>query len=177
MFIGVIERSAVFATRRAALGYAVMFVVIVIACSAAGKLSRAMGERLDVATVKEYRPIPAELRRLPEVIWGRIGLMSIVGALVLAAPWLLGEFETPKATVMVLYAIIGVSLVILTGWAGQISLGQYAIAGIGSAWPAGWPPTTTGTSLPADSAARWRGRSWQSSSGCRRCGSRGCSWP
>jgi branched-chain amino acid transport system permease protein len=34
---------------------------------------------------------------------------------------------------IVIYATIGVSLVILTGWAGQISLGQYAIAGIGSA--------------------------------------------
>ncbi len=29
--------------------------------------------------------------------------------------------------------MIGVSLVILTGWAGQISLGQYAIAGVGAA--------------------------------------------
>jgi branched-chain amino acid transport system permease protein len=38
---------------------------------------------------------------------------------------------------MVIYAMIGVSLVVLTGWAGQISLGQYAIAGIGSATAAG----------------------------------------
>jgi branched-chain amino acid transport system permease protein len=38
---------------------------------------------------------------------------------------------------MVIYAIIGVSLVVLTGWAGQISLGQYAIAGVGSVAAAG----------------------------------------
>ncbi|MGH3453905.1 MAG: ABC transporter permease subunit, partial [Nocardioidaceae bacterium] len=30
------------------------------------------------------------------------------------------------------YAIVAVSLVVLTGWAGQISLGQFAIAGLGA---------------------------------------------
>ena len=34
---------------------------------------------------------------------------------------------------MVIYAIVGVSLVVLTGWAGQISLGQFAISGVGAA--------------------------------------------
>src|SRR5204863_4637915 len=70
---------------------------------------------------------------LPEVVSARTILFGVVGALVLTAPWLLGDVQTPKATNMVLYAIIGISLVILTGWAGQISLGQYAIAGVGSA--------------------------------------------
>ena len=32
-----------------------------------------------------------------------------------------------------IYAIVGVSLAVLTGWAGQISLGQLAISGIGAA--------------------------------------------
>jgi branched-chain amino acid transport system permease protein len=41
--------------------------------------------------------------------------------------------QTGQATIVVIYAMIGVSLVILTGWAGQISLGQYAIAAIGAA--------------------------------------------
>jgi branched-chain amino acid transport system permease protein len=135
MFIGVIERAAVFATRRAALGEAVMFVVIVAALLIQrGRLSRALeGETSSWQSVREYRPIPNELRRLPEIIWGRLGLFTAVGALALAMPWILGSGKTAEGTVMVLYAIIGVSLVILTGWAGQISLGQYAIAGIGSA--------------------------------------------
>jgi branched-chain amino acid transport system permease protein len=135
MFIGVIERSAVFATRRAALGYAVMFLVIVIALLVQrGSLSRALeGETSTWQTVREFRPIPNELRRLPEIIWGRIALFTVVGAIVIAMPWILGASKTPSGTVMVLYAIIGVSLVILTGWAGQISLGQYGLAGIGSA--------------------------------------------
>jgi branched-chain amino acid transport system permease protein len=35
--------------------------------------------------------------------------------------------------VVILYAIVGISLVVLTGWAGQVSLGQVAFFGIGAA--------------------------------------------
>src|SRR5207237_3818574 len=35
-------------------------------------------------------------------------------------------------SVTLVYAIVAVSLVVLTGWAGQISLGQFAIAGLGA---------------------------------------------
>ena len=38
-----------------------------------------------------------------------------------------------KASAVIAFAIIGMSLVVLTGWAGQISLGQMAIVGIGAA--------------------------------------------
>jgi branched-chain amino acid transport system permease protein len=70
---------------------------------------------------------------VPEVRRGRYALFAVAGLLALAAPFIFGDVRTPQATLMVLYAIIGVSLVILTGWTGQISLGQYAIAGVGSA--------------------------------------------
>ena len=54
-------------------------------------------------------------------------------AIVLGIPFWLGDAYTSSATLAVIYAIIGVSLVVLTGWAGQISLGQFALAGIGGA--------------------------------------------
>lgn len=135
MLIGIIDRSALFSTRRASLANAVMLVVVVIALLAQRKsLSRALDSGISsFQAVQSFRPIPAELRGLPEVVWGRLAIFGLFGALVIAAPWLLGDAQTPQATLMVLYAMIGVSLVILTGWAGQISLGQYAIAGVGSA--------------------------------------------
>ncbi len=134
LFIGVIERSAIFATNRAALSTAAMFVVITAALLIQrSSLSRAM--ELGASSwqaVKEFRPIPTELRDVPEVKTARYAVFGVIGALTLAAPWIFGDVKTPQATLMVLYAIIGVSLVILTGWTGQISLGQYAIAGVGS---------------------------------------------
>ncbi len=135
MLIGIIDRSALFATRRAALANAVMFVVVVIALLAQrGKLSRAMETGASSwQAVKDFRPIPQELRGLPEVRMARRICIAVVALLALGAPWIFGTAKTGAATLIVLYAMIGVSLVVLTGWAGQISLGQYAIAGVGSA--------------------------------------------
>ncbi len=135
MLIGIIDRSALFATHRAALASATMFVVVVVALLAQrGKLSRAMDLGASSwQVVREIRPIPIELRSLPEVKRARL-LVAFGGALLaISGPWIFGSLKTSAATLILLYAMIGVSLVILTGWAGQISLGQYAIAGIGSA--------------------------------------------
>jgi len=48
-------------------------------------------------------------------------------------PFVLSERDTNLAGVVAIYAIIAVSLVLLTGWAGEISLGQVAFVAIGSA--------------------------------------------
>lgn len=135
LFIGVVDRAAIFATNRSSLATAAMFVVITGALIIQrSSLSRAMEMGASSwQAVKEFRPIPTELRDVPEVKYGRWAVFAVVGLLALAAPFIFGDVRTPQATLMVLYAIIGVSLVILTGWTGQISLGQYAIAGIGSA--------------------------------------------
>src|SRR5205814_1767417 len=81
---------------------------------------------------REIRPIPNELRSLPSVrSWtrtaGAVVLLAVAGL-----PWLLSAAQTNLATLAVLYAMIGLSLLVLTGWAGQISLGQMALAAIGA---------------------------------------------
>ena len=84
---------------------------------------------------KELRPIPRELRGLPAVRkWLRIG--SIISAVfVLGLPWVLSPAQTSLASSFGVTMIVGFSLLVLTGWAGQISLGQFAFATIG-AWTA-----------------------------------------
>ena len=135
IFVGIIEQVVYFGTRRAAAPSAVMLVVIILALLVQrGELSRAADIGASTwQSVKDFRGIPTELRSLPEVrrVLAIIGL--VVLALVVTAPFLLGADQAPEATLMVIYAIIGVSLVVLTGFAGQISLGQYAVAGVGAA--------------------------------------------
>ena len=83
--------------------------------------------------VREVRPIPTVLRGLREVRvarWAGVALLGVVAGL-----WPL-TFTADKVilvTYIALYAMIAVSLVVLAGWAGQISLGQFAFAGIGAA--------------------------------------------
>ncbi len=86
----------------------------------------------DWKAAREIRPIPAELRSL-EVVRRWIRTFRVVGLVVLLGlPWLLSPSQTNLFTVTLVYGMIAMSLLILTGWAGQISLGQFAIAGIGA---------------------------------------------
>ena len=139
LLIGIVDQSIVFTTNKAGLSDPAIFVVILLALLLQrGKLSRAyeLGASSWQA-VKEVRPIPAELRSVPEVRTGLTVLWAIVLGVVVALPFWLGDHYTSSATIGVIYAIIGVSLVVLTGWAGQISLGQFAIAGVASATAGG----------------------------------------
>jgi branched-chain amino acid transport system permease protein len=56
-----------------------------------------------------------------------------VAALALAVPLFASESNEQLASLIVIDAILAVSLVILTGWAGHVSLGHFALAGIGGA--------------------------------------------
>ena len=51
----------------------------------------------------------------------------------MAVPAVLSESQVNLAAAIVIFAIIGLSLVVLTGWAGQVSLGQMAFVGMGAA--------------------------------------------
>ncbi len=77
-------------------------------------------------------PMPAELRGLPEVVWARRVLLALALAAAVALPSVVTRSSLSLlGTVAVVYAIIAVSLVVLTGWSGQVSLGQFALAGAG----------------------------------------------
>ena len=80
----------------------------------------------------EVRPIPIELARLPLVRWSRV-LIPAVGVLLAALlPLILQPSQELKASTVLVFALITLSVVVLTGWAGQISLGQMAFVAVGA---------------------------------------------
>jgi branched-chain amino acid transport system permease protein len=83
--------------------------------------------------VKEIRPIPPQLRSLPAVRkWSRV--TAVVCALaVLGLPWTLAPSKTALASSFLIYMIAAESLLVLTGWSGQLSLGTFGFGAIG-AW-------------------------------------------
>lgn len=81
----------------------------------------------------EVRPVPPELRRLPEVRlvrWGGSALLA-VGLLVL--PHVVATSTSLKVSVVFVYALVVASVVVVTGWAGQVSLAQVAFMAVGAA--------------------------------------------
>ena len=132
--LGVVESAIVFSTGRASNVDPILFVVIVTAMviRKAGAPSRT-DEQSSWQSAKDPRPIPQMMRRLPEIRWGASGVRAAVLAVVLLLPLIFSESQINLATVIALYSIVGLSLVVLTGWGGQISLGQVAFFGIGAA--------------------------------------------
>lgn len=132
--VGMIEFAAVGEAGDNDVAQAVIFAIILGALLfQRGKLSRAQDSGTSSwQALQEYRPVPTELRRVPEVVGARIGLAVLVGAFLVLAPNFVSRGEVALLAALPIAGIVAVSLVILTGWAGQISLGQYALVGAGA---------------------------------------------
>jgi len=117
-----------------ALGLAVLagvvFAAIVVRQLLANRTDREAESSLALAG--SVRELPASRRDLTEV---RIG--APLGALVAFAaaatlPLWLGPGEVIHGSALVVLAIVGCSVVVLTGWSGQVSLGQMSFAAVGA---------------------------------------------
>ena len=99
--------------------------------------------------------------RLPRVGTGRVRPVSWSCSAAAALLWIaFGAVEgLVRATVVsATFAIVGLSVVVLTGYTGQLSLAQFALAGIGSFAAPSWSRSTAGGSS----------RRWSSGSSSRR---------
>jgi len=69
---------------------------------------------------------------------------GLLGLLLLAAPWLFAEYWLAQLTFVLIYAIVGLGLMLLAGFTGLFSLGHAAFLGVGAYTQAvltnmGWP--------------------------------------
>ena len=123
---------------------AALFIVIVVGLLAQRRTLQRAEEASSWAANEEVRPTPRELLDVPSVrTWRRL-LIAAAGIFVLVYPWTVESGLTNKASLAAIYAMALLSLVVLTGWAGQVSLGQFgfvavaALAGGALTSRAGW---------------------------------------
>lgn len=135
MFVGVVEQALYYAYGGSTVSD-VVFVAIIIGGLLLPRKSAGRSE--DAAdgswlAVDEVRPIPEELRRRPQVRFAKWAVLGTVAAVALTLPAMAAPSKENLAAAVVIYSIVAVSLVVLTGWAGQISLGQFGIVGFAAA--------------------------------------------
>ncbi|HZQ84266.1 MAG TPA: ABC transporter permease [Acidimicrobiales bacterium] len=133
--LGVLEQVVLWNYPPSAVDVAYLIVILLALLLRRDRLTRAQdigaSSWSDAGMV---RAIPRELRKLPEVRWARVALSVLVGAFVVLLP--LGMTNQPSnlnlMSIALVWGMVAVSLVVLTGWGGHISLGQFAIVGTGA---------------------------------------------
>ena len=134
---GILVFAAVQSTGSSDVATAYMFVIILLALLLQrGSLSRAYDTGVETwRSLKEFRPIPTELRHLPEVRTFRVAVPAalVLVAVILGLPGVgLSQPNIPFLVLLPIFGIVAVSTVVLTGWSGQISLGQFGLAASGA---------------------------------------------
>ena len=81
---------------------------------------------------EEIRAIPHVMRGLAPVQAGLRRTRWLLALLVIGYPFVVSSGQLAVGTTFAIYGIVGVSIVILTGWAGQVSLGQFAFVAVGA---------------------------------------------
>src|SRR5205085_4654838 len=117
-----------------------MMIVIIYAALLFQRKSRSRAVDANASswqTIAVFRPIPVELRELREVVRMRMGLLVAGLGLAAVLPYVVNASDMSHLQLLPIFGIIGVSLVVLTGWAGQISLGQFGLVGIAAAGAGG----------------------------------------
>ncbi len=133
--IGVLEQLVFWNTTNNGVTEVAMFSVILVAFAWQARTregSRAE-ERSSWELTRLMRPLPSRLaadRRVRAAGWTGLAVVMGVGAVV---PFWLSNSQTFLLTGIVTLAMLAVSVSLLTGTSGQISLGQVAFLGLGAA--------------------------------------------
>jgi ABC-type branched-subunit amino acid transport system ATPase component/ABC-type branched-subunit amino acid transport system permease subunit len=112
----------------------VLFLVIVgslMARRGLGQLARG-GEQSSWSLAGAVRSLPPRLARRADVRGARMGVLVACLLVAVLVPLPFGSAQHVLMTSVVLFALMGLSLVVLTGFAGQVSLGQFAFVGLGA---------------------------------------------
>ncbi len=136
--IGVADQLIFLSTGRAGITDVIVFgVVLVVLYSRRGQYRRTgANEESSWDTGDVTRPLPlAILQHDRWQLATRVGFAGLVVAAVVL-PLVLTESALFFTATVFLVAVVAVSLTMLTGWAGQLSIGHWGIAGVGGVFGA-----------------------------------------
>lgn len=136
--LGVLDQLVFFQTGRAGLTDLVLFAIVLIALLVRGREQRrtVASEESSWDAAEPVRPLPAAILTHPRWRGARLSTLAVGALLLLAAPPLLRTSTTFFFAAVMLIATVVVATTVLVGWAGQLSLGQWALAGVGGVFGA-----------------------------------------
>jgi ABC-type branched-subunit amino acid transport system ATPase component/ABC-type branched-subunit amino acid transport system permease subunit len=130
--LGVVEQVLLANYPNGGLVEAVLFVVILVALLAQRNRRGRAEDKGSWAAVQAWVPLPESYRRVFLIRnAGRILLTALVAVAVIIPSFLSNE-SAAVLTFIMAFSLVGLSIGVITGLAGQLSLGQFALAGVGA---------------------------------------------
>jgi ABC-type branched-subunit amino acid transport system permease subunit/ABC-type branched-subunit amino acid transport system ATPase component len=132
VIVGVIDQLTLANSRSTpGLNKLVLFVLLILLVLVRGRASA--GDEQAWALTAKVRAAREELSRHPLARWSRWTGVGVLVAIGFLAPYFLDKpTEYIKYAEILIFVMVAVSATVLTGWAGQLSLGQFAFAAVGS---------------------------------------------
>lgn len=132
--LGVLEQVVLWNSDKASAAD-VAFLAVILVALVLQRRRRSRAEESGATSWNEsslVRRIPRELRKLPEIVAARVGLTIVLLLVASSVPLIFGPSVQNLMSTWLVWGMVAVSLVVLTGWGGNISLGQFAIVGTGA---------------------------------------------
>ncbi len=133
ILISVVQAAVVWTFReQGLLVEAALFLVIALGLLVQRSTLARSEEASSWEATKEIRPTPRELLEVGGLRRWRWAGLGVAGILLLGFPFMTTSDVVNRASLACVYAIVMVSLVVLTGWSGQVSLGQFGLLAVGA---------------------------------------------
>lgn len=131
--VGIVEQELLWNYPRGGFVEMVLVVVILFGLLVQRRSEGRAEEKGSWAAVQAWPPLPQALRRIRSVrtLGWKVAAAAIVVAI--AIPAVITNSAAITLVAIMALALVGLSLGIVTGLAGQLTLGQFALAGIGAA--------------------------------------------
>jgi len=127
--LGVIDQLVQWNFKQASATTVVFFIIVLVALLVQRRsMSRSTSEGWAAAVRTR---LPEHVRTLPTIRAAKLVGLSLVIIAAVVAPLVASSSQTSRMSAALIAGTVVVSLVMLTGWSGSVSLGQFAIAGVG----------------------------------------------
>ena len=112
----------------------VVFAAVILVALLVRRPGRSRAEAADESSwslTGAARPLPAAVAALPEVRLARGALVAAAAGVALLVPLVTTPSQTNRVSATLILGMAALSLVVLTGWSGTVSLGQAGLVGVG----------------------------------------------
>src|SRR5579884_4144119 len=130
--LGIVEQILLWNYPRSGLVEVTLFVIILVVLVLQRQRRGRDEEKGSWAAVQALRPLPDRLRQLPTIRWVGPGVAFAGLLLLVAVPAFTSNSLSVSITGIIGYAMVGLSIGVLTGLGGQLTLGQFGVAAIGA---------------------------------------------